>query len=406
MFIKLINEIYFSLALIEDVIMEKLAIKGGKPVSEKMIPIAKPLITKREISAAAKVLRSGKLRQGEKTVLFERRFAEYVGARYACATSSGTASLHIAYLSIIREGDEVILPSFTFISTASMVVFSGGVPVFADVDLRTFTLDSEEVKNKITNKTRAIVPVHLFGNSADLRSIPEIARGHNLTVISDAAQALGTRYDGRDIGSYDDVACYSFYPTKNITTCEGGMLTTNEKVLHDKFRLLRHHGESSTYYHTMLGFNYRMTDVQAAIGIEQLEKLDIFLKKRRNNAGYLTKRLKNLGVLSTPYIPNMVNHSFNQYTILLDLDRLSCNRDQFVSALRAENIDAVVYYPRPLTLQPVFMELLGTKRGMCPVSEDISERVLSLPVHPSLSRNDLELICEAVNKVATHFTRR
>ena len=372
--------------------------KPRRPISREFVPISKPLIGDEEIRAANEVLRSGMLRQGEKTRTFEEIFSEHVGSEYACATSSGTASLHIAYMATLKGGDEVIVPDFTFFSTASTVMYTEGIPVFADVDPETFTIDVENLKEKITNKTRAIVPVHLFGNSADLRPILEIAKEKKLIVISDAAQALGTRYNAADVGSYPDIVCYSFYPTKNITTCEGGMITTNEQELDSKFRLLREHGQSSRYIHGILGLNYRMTDVEAAIGIEQMKKLDWFLEKRRSNAEYLTENLGRFGTIDTPYVEASVNHSFNQYTIKLDLEQLTCSRDKFADFLRRENIGSAVYYPKPLHLQPVFMELLRTKEGICPVSEELAGRVLSLPIHPSLTQNDLENIWRAVEK--------
>jgi perosamine synthetase len=345
------------------------------------------------------------LRQGEKTRTFEEIFSKHVESEYACATSSGTASLHIAYMATLKDGDEVIVPDFTFFSTASTVMYSGGIPVLADVDPKTFTIDIENLKEKITNKTRAIVPVHLFGNSADLRPILEIAEEKKLVVISDAAQALGTRYDEADVGAYPDIVCYSFYPTKNITTCEGGMITANDQELDSKFRLLREHGQSSRYIHKVLGLNYRMTDVEAAIGIEQMKKLDSFLEKRRSNAEYLTKNLERLETVETPYVDANVTHSFNQYTIKLGLEHLTCSRDECADLLKRENIGSAVYYPKPLHLQPVFMELLHTEEEACPVSEELAERVLSLPIHPSLTENDLENICKAVEKAIELYSR-
>ncbi|MFB0504190.1 MAG: DegT/DnrJ/EryC1/StrS family aminotransferase [Candidatus Bathyarchaeia archaeon] len=376
-----------------------------KPLSEEFIPISKPLIGEEEIRSAAEVLRSGMLRQGEKTEAFEQLFSKLVGSEYACATSSGTASLHIAYMSTLRAGDEVIVPDFTFFSTASTVIYSGGVPVFADVDLGTFTIDVEDAKEKITNRTKAIVPVHLFGNSADLRPILEIAEDKELTVISDAAQALGTQYDGKDVGSYGDIVCYSFYPTKNITTCEGGMITTDRKELDSKFRLMREHGQSSRYLHTTLGLNYRMTDVEAAVGMEQIKKLGAFLGKRKSNAEFLTENLKTFDKIETPYVKPNVAHSFNQYTIKLGLEQLNCSRDDFANVLKLENIGSAVYYPTPLHLQPIFMSILHMKEGTCPVSEDLAGRVLSLPVHPSLTQTDLENICKAVEKAIESYSK-
>jgi len=214
--------------------MEKLAIEGGKPVSDKKIPIAKPVFSDGVLGDISQVLKSGYLRQGPRTKQFEEESRKKVGARYAYAVNSGTAALHVAYLSILKPGDEVIVPDFTFMSTASTVVFSGGRPVFADIDGETLTIDPEDVNEKVTPKTRAIAPVHLFGNAADMKALREIAEDHNLYLVSDAAQAHGTRIDGEDVGSLDHINCYSFYPTKTITTGEGGMVTTNDEEFYEK----------------------------------------------------------------------------------------------------------------------------------------------------------------------------
>ena len=383
--------------------MEKLAIEGGEPVSEKPIPIAYTKLEEDEINAAVEVMRSGMLRQGKKVEEFEKRLAEKVGAKFGVAVSSGTAALHVAYMAMLEKGDEVIVPSFTFFATASTVIFSGGKPVFADVDERTFTLDPEDVKEKITPRTKAIAPVHLFGNSANIKALMEIAEDHGLKIIWDAAQALGTRYNGRDVGSYDDMVCYSFYPTKNLFVGEGGMIVTNSKELADKMRLLRSHGMAGKYNHVTLGLNYRMTDVEAAVGLEQLKKLDERIEKRRKNAEFLTKELSKIKGIVTPYVPKEVYHTFNQYSLLIDTEYLECSRDEFVNALRAENIGVGVHYPRPLHLQPVFKELLNTKEGDCPVSEELSKRIFSIPVHHALTDRDLELIVEAIKKVVGNY---
>lgn len=379
--------------------MEKLAIDGGKPISEKLIPMAYTKLEEDEIKAAIEVMRSGMIRQGKKVEDFERRIAERVGAKFGVAVSSGTAAIHVAYMTILETGDEVIVPSFTFFATASTVIYSGGKLVFADTDERTFTLDPEDVKEKITPKTKAIAPVHLFGNSANIRALQEIAEDYGFKIVWDAAQALGTKYNNRDIGSYDDMVCYSFYPTKNLFVGEGGMVVTNNRKLADKMRLLRSHGMLGKYNHVTLGLNYRMTDVEAAVGLEQLKKLDERIEKRRKNAKFLTRELSKIKGIVTPYVPEDVYHTFNQYSLLLDVEYLGCSRNEFVNALRAENIEVGIHYPRPLHLQPVFRKLLNTKEGDCPISEELSKRIFSIPVHHALTNKDLELIVMAINKV-------
>jgi perosamine synthetase len=382
---------------------EQLAAEGGKPVSERFVPISQVALGEDEIAAVVAVLRSGKLREGPVCREFEERFAAHIGARYAVSVSSGTAALHIAYAALLEPGDEVLVPSFTFIATASMVMMVGAHPVFCDVDPYTFTLDVEDARRRITPCTRAIVPVHLFGNPCDIDAIQALADEHGLKIIWDAAQAHGARYNGRDIGSFDDVVCYSFYPSKNMTTAEGGMITTNDEALYEKCRLLRSHGQAGKYYHTLLGFNYRLTDVMAALGLKQLEKLEERVQRRRANARYLSKWLADIPGIQIPVEQPKGKSSFNLYSILLDLNQFCCDRDEFVRLLNAENIGATVHYPRPLHQQPAFAEL--AKDVHLPVSEDLSQRILSLPVHPSLKKVELDLIVAAMHKVATAMQR-
>ncbi len=370
-------------------------------MSEEYIPIADVELVEDEIEAAVEVLKSGYLRQGAEVKEFEENFAEKVGSKHAVAVSSGTSALHIAYLATIEEGDEVLVPSFSHISTASTVVFAGGKPVFCDLNPRTFTLDIESAKKQISKKTKAIVPVHLFGNSCDIGSVHDLAEDNGLEIIWDAAQAHGTKYKGRDVGSFDDMVCYSFYPTKNMTTGEGGMITMNDSKLEKKCRLLREHGQTEKYFHTTLGLNYRMTDIEAAIGLKQLEKLEEFITKRRKNAKYLKDKMSEIEGIIPPLIKDEVKHSYHQYTILLDLQRLSCTRDEFIEELEQEGIGTAVHYPRPLHKQPVFQEKYGDKD--LSISENISERILSLPVYPQLESEDLKKIVNAVEKVAKEY---
>lgn len=365
------------------------------------IPVAKVELTEDEIQAANEVLRSGMLRQGKKVKEFEESFAEKVGAKFALATSSGTAALHIAYLCLLEQGTEVLVPTFSHISTASMLCFAGCKPVFCDIDPQTFTIDLEEIKEKITDKTSAIVPVHLFGNACDVDEIKEIVEDNNLRIIWDAAQAHGTIYKGKDVGSFDDLVCYSFYPTKNMTTGEGGMITTNDERFYEKCRLLREHGQEKKYYHTTLGLNYRMTDVEAAIGIEQLKKLDGFIEKRRQNAEYLNKYLDGVEGITTPHVKENVKHTFHQYSVLLDEESLGISRDELANKLRENGIGSAVHYPLPLHLQPVFKKSQENRESCLTISEDYSNRILSLPVHPKLEKNDLENIIKNIEKLIT-----
>jgi perosamine synthetase len=376
-----------------------LAAEGGQPVSERFLPIIEVVLREDEIAEMVSVLRSGQLREGPVCREFEEQFAEQVGARFAVSVSSGTAALHVAYAGKLEPGDEVLVPSFTFIATASMVAMVGAKPIFCDVDPFTFTLNVEDARQRITPLTRAMAPVHLFGNPCDIDAIQRLAEEHDLEIIWDAAQSHGAQYDGRDVGSFDDVVCYSFYPSKNMTTAEGGMITTNDPALYERLKLLRSHGQSGKYYHTLLGFNYRLTDVMASLGLKQLEKLDDWIQRRRANARYLSEALADVPAIQTPVEQPGGESSYNLYTILLDLDQLRCDRDEFVRLLRAENIGATINYPRALHQQPVFAYL--TDDAELPVAEDLSLRVLSLPSHPSLGEAELDLVAAAVRKVAS-----
>jgi perosamine synthetase len=383
--------------------MDRLAILGGKPVSDKKIPLAKPVFSQKDADDVAKVLRSGYVRMGPYTKEFEEKYAERVGAKYAYAVSNGTAALHVAYLSTLKPGDEVIAPAFTFIATVSTVFFSNAKPVFADIDAETYLIDPEDVKEKITSRTRAIAPVHLFGNAADMDALTEIAEDHKLLLINDCAQAHGTKYDGRDLGSWEHLNCYSFYPTKTMTTGEGGMVTTNDPELYRLGTLIRNHGDDGRYHHVMLGLNYRMTDIMAVIGLNQLENLDGYLRERRYIGEKLRRGIEEIDCVSPQKITPKTNPSFSYFSATLDLEKLKCTRDEFLKALHVENIDCGVHYPTPLTRQLAILDLMKPDR--CPVSEDVANRIFSLPMHPYLSDDDLDAILNGVKKVTGYYHR-
>ncbi len=383
--------------------MDRLAILGGKPVSDKKIPLAKPVFSQKDADDVAKVLRSGYVRMGPYTKEFEERFAERVGAKYAYAVSNGTAALHVAYLSTLKPGDEVIAPAFTFIATVSTVFFSNAKPVFADIDPETYLIDPEDVKEKITSRTRAIAPVHLFGNAADMDALTEIAEDHKLLLINDCAQAHGTEYGGRDLGSWEHLNCYSFYPTKTMTTGEGGIVTTNDPELYRLGTLIRNHGDDGRYHHVMLGLNYRMTDIMAVIGLNQLENLDGYLRERRYIGEKLRRGIEKIDCVSPQKITPKTNPSYSYFSVTLNLEEMKCTRDEFILALQAENIECGVHYPTPLTKQPVILNLMEPEK--CPVSEDLSKRILSLPMHPYLTDSDIGYIVEGVEKVVRHYLR-
>jgi len=383
--------------------LSKLAIEGGKPVSVKKVPLVKPTFSQKDADDITKILKSAYVRMGPYTKEFEEKFAERVGAKYAYAVSNGTAALHCAYLSTLKPGDEVIAPAFTFIATISTVMYSNAKPILADVDPDTFLLDPEKVKEKITKKTKAIAPVHLFGNSCDMKALTDLAEDHNLLIINDCAQAHGTEYAGKDLGSWLNLSCYSFYPTKTMTTGEGGIVTTDDPELNRLGSLLRSHGDDGRYHHVLFGLNYRTTDIMSAIGLNQLSQLDDFLAKRRHNAEVLLKGLKKIEGVVPQKITPKTKPSYSYFSVTLNTEKLHCTRDEFIKTLAVENIECGVHYPTSLTEQPVVKEILKPKA--CPISEDLSCRILSLPMHPYLTDSDLKKIVEGVDKVAAHYSK-
>ena len=354
-----------------------------------MIPIARPLIGEEEKAAVLAVLESGQLAQGPQVRAFEEEFAAFCGVRHAIATSSGTTALHLALLAHgIGPGHEVITSPFTFISSANAILFTGARPVFADIEPDTFNLAPTQVEARITPHSRAILPVHLFGHPCDMEALLGIAAAHNLVIIEDACQAHGATVNSRRVGSFG-TGCFSFYPTKNMTTAEGGMITTNDEEVAEKARLLRNHGMRQRYYHDFIGYNFRMTDLQAALGRAQLRKLPGWTEQRIANAAYLTERLAGLDHVIPPVVRNGATHVFHQYTV-----RLRGDRDHALERIRDQGVGAEVYYPVPVHQQAPYREM-GYDDHL-PVAERASREVLSLPVHPALTQADLNYIVEAV----------
>jgi perosamine synthetase len=349
-----------------------------------MINIAKPLIGAEEKQAVMEVLDSGIIAQGPRVKAFEEAFANMCEVKHAIATTSGTTALHVALLAHgIGEGDEVITSPFTFIASANSVLYTGARPVFVDIDPATFNMNTALIEKAITPRTRAILPVHLFGLSCDMDQILEIARKHHLVVIEDACQSHGALYNGRRVGSFG-TGTFSLYPTKNMTSAEGGMITTDDDELAEKCRVIRQHGMRRRYYHDELGFNFRMTDVHAAIGLAQLQKLDKFNRARQRNAAYLSQHLEGVQV---PFVPEGSQHVYHQYTVRVAGER----RDNLRSFLQENGVGSEVYYPVPVHQQTFYIEDLGYALSM-PEAEKAALEVLSLPVHPALSQADLEKI--------------
>ncbi len=369
-----------------------------------LIRINQPMVGKEEIDAVTEVLKSGILTEksgmGPRVLEFEKDFARYVDARQAVAVNSGTAALHTALLTAgVKEGDEVIVPSFTFHSTAEVVLLTGADPVFADIDPDTYTITSETVEGVLTTKTKVIMPVHLYGLPADLDPLKKLAKERGLTLIEDAAQAHGAQYNGAMIGTVGDMTCFSFYAGKNMTTGEGGIVTTNDDDYAEKLRMVRSHGEQRPYWPTMIGNNYRMNEIQAAIGMTQLRKLPSFLERRTKNAEFLNEKLGVLGKVMPPKEPEDRKHAWYLYTLRLRGANAG-KRNKVVEKLRSKNIEATVYYESPLHMLPLYREI-STSRRPIPETEKACRQVFSLPVHPKLSAAELEYIFETLKRVLT-----
>jgi perosamine synthetase len=362
-----------------------------------MIQINPPQIGGEEIEAVAKVLKSGVLTHGlgagPMVTKFEKNFARFARAKHAIAMNTGTAALHTAILAAsLKPGEEVILPSFTFVATAEAIVLTGAKPVFADIDSETYNISPKKIENAVTRKTKAIMPVDLYGLPSDMQPIREIADKHDLKVIEDSCQAHGATYMGKPAGAFSDVACWSFYLSKNMTTGEGGMITTNNDEMAEKMWFIRSHGEKEKYKSLMIGHNYRMPEMQAAIGCVQLEKLPRFLAKRRENAKRLTAILRKADRLQVPKEPKGYKHSWYLYTVRFK-DAKRKERDRIVEELRRKGIGAGVYYVNPVHLMPYYRNL-GKHR--LPETEKASKQVFSLPVHPSVTAEQIGFIGETV----------
>lgn len=360
------------------------------------IPVARPLVGEEEVAAVADVMRSGMLAQGSVVTEFESRFAEYCGAAHAVGVNSGTAALHAALLAAgVGPGDSVVVPAFTFFATASSVSMCGATPLFADVDPRTFNIEPESVAALIRPDTRAVIGVHLFGQPFDVGAVREVCDDRDLILIEDAAQAHGAEYHGRRVGSLADLGCFSFYPTKNMTTGEGGMVTTDDDALAKQVRLLINHGQSQKYLHSAVGYNYRMTNIAAAIGLVQLNRVEGFNERRIENARYLDRHLAGTGVV-TPCVAPGVRHVYHQYVVKIPAD-YALSRDTFMNVLAERGIGTAVHYPIPVNRQPVYQAEDTT--ASCPVSDDLAASVVSLPVHPSVTDEELAYICDTVREL-------
>jgi len=412
---------------------DELAIRGGSPVRGTVLPFVpeRADIGDEEVDAALEVLRTKRLSQlvGEEVSRFEEAFSKYYGVKHAVAVTSGTSALHLALAAAqLGPGEDVILPPYTFMATANAVLHQGLVPLFADVNPQTYNLDPNEVERRVTEKTKAVIPVHMLGQPADMQPILKVARQHGLMVIEDCAQANGAEYKGKKVGAFGDIGCFSFYLNKHITTGgEGGMLITNDEELAERARSIANHCRvhvspyPSVPAHNVywgIGYNYRMTQIQAAIGRVQLRKLDTFIAKRRKNAEYFTKRIREIPGLRPPYVDPNVRHVYWAYGAVIVPEILGASRDSFAKALLAEGIKAEGYCPIPVHLQevmrnkvgygktsfpfdnPLYGRAVSYQRGLCPAAEELSQQDLLLPVYQTLTDRDLDDVVAALEKVA------
>jgi perosamine synthetase len=357
-----------------------------------MIPAAKPLVGAEERDAVDRVLRSGMIAQGPEVEAFEQEFAALVDDHHCVAVNSGTSALHLGLLAAgIGAGDEVIVPSFSFAATANAVRLAGAEPVFVDIDPASFCLHPAAVAAAVTARTAAIMPVHLYGHPADMPALQQIADRHGLLVIEDAAQAHRARLDDRPVGSFGTIAAFSFYPTKNMTTGEGGMIVARDGEVARLARLLRNQGMEQRYRNEVIGFNTRMTDIAAAIGRVQLAKLEGWTARRRQLASQLDRGLTDLGGVIAPPVASGAFHVYHQYTI-----RVTEDRDGVQKRLADAGVGSGVYYPTPIHELPSFgleLELPETARA--------AAEVLSLPVHPALSDDDVQTVLRGVHEAVT-----
>ena len=351
-------------------------------------------------SALHNVINRGQFILGPEVEAFEEEMAAYCGTRFAVGVASGTDALHLALLACgIKPGDEVITTPFTFIATSEAVSRCGAVPVFVDIDPRTYNIDPGKIESQINPRTKAIIPVHLYGQPADMEPVLEISRKHNLKVIEDCAQALGARYRGERVGSLGDAGCLSFFPAKNLGAYgDGGMVVTSHQGIAETVKILRKHGASTTYYHTMHGFNSRLDALQAAVLRVKLKHLDDWNKMRRENALLYSRFLGQVDSIEPPYIDDRCESSYNYYTIRLKDSRL--NRNELQKHLAAKGIQTAIYYPLSLHLQEVYKSL-GYQRGDFPRSEQAQEQVLSLPMYPELAGEQIGYIAGQIKEFAS-----
>ncbi|MEM1602996.1 MAG: DegT/DnrJ/EryC1/StrS aminotransferase family protein [Zestosphaera sp.] len=360
-----------------------------------MIKVNAPYITDEEVQEVIKVLRSGNLAAGEYVRLFEDSFAKYLRVRHVLTVSNGTVALYLALKALgIGSGDEVAVPDFTFFATASSVVLAGGKVIPVDIDLETYNIDPDDLKKRLTEKTKAVILVHLYGQPADVDSVRDVLDGKNIFLIEDCAQSHGAEYKGFKTGSLGTVSAFSFYATKNLTMGEGGAVATNEDSIAEYVKLQRNHGQVEKYLHSVIGWNFRITDLQAALGYIQLAKLDMMNERRRAIAKIYSDELSRLEMLRLPTEKPYAKHVYHQYTVWV---HGSSVRDKLSEFLRNRGVQTAVHYPHPIHMQPALREYLIMNKKLYN-SVEASKHVLSLPMHPGLSDDDVLMIIKYIKE--------
>lgn len=383
-------------------------------IRKNLLPYGKHWIEEDDIQAVAEALRSDYLTTGPKIRELEEKLAEYLGVKYAVAICNGTAALHAAcYAAGVREGDEVITTPITFAASANCVLYMGAKPVFADIDPETYNIDPEDIKRKITPKTKAIIPVHFTGQPCDMDLILDIAREYGLTVIEDGAHALGAEYKGKKVGGIGNMTTFSFHPVKHITTGEGGAITTNDKELYARLAMFRTHGitrdgsrltrDGGPWYYEQqfLGYNYRITDIQAALGVSQMGKLDRFLEKRREYARLYDEAFAGMEGVIAPCQMEGTNSAWHLYIIKLEPEKLKADRRKIFEELKDRNIGVNVHYI-PVYLHPYY-RALGYPEGLCPNAESLYERMITLPLFPKMEKGDVQYVVNNVKEVVDKY---
>ncbi|MEE9379274.1 MAG: UDP-4-amino-4,6-dideoxy-N-acetyl-beta-L-altrosamine transaminase [Candidatus Lokiarchaeia archaeon] len=397
--------------------MDKPAIEGGVPIRKDFLPYGTQYIDDNEINEVIDTLKSKWITTGPKMRLFEEKFKEFIRSKHAIAVNSGTAALHICTSTInIKPGDEVITTPMTFVASANCVIYRGGTPIFADIKKDTYNIDPKEIRKKINPKTKAIIPVHFTGQPCDMDEICEIAEENELYIIEDAAHAIDAEYKNKKIGNISDLTAFSFHPVKNITTAEGGMVTTNNDDFNDKLLMFRTHGiskdavkrfgKSGDFYYDMqyLGFRYNLSELHASLGIHQLNRLEHFQKRRREIVKIYNRELQNIEEISIPFVKKDVKHSWHLYVVQIDIDKLKVGRDQIFKALREENIGVNVHYI-PIHYHTYYQKKFDLKKGILPNVEWLFPRIITIPLFQKMTDDDAYDVINALEKVITYYRK-